>query len=148
MSLSVVTVITSEETYTFYPDDGSPEIHILSGRLREWLNANAMNRLMDLVFPHQELKDIEELHGLEAPRMKSMTEAEALEPVIVGDYPGGVHILIDGGHRRWYWANRGRNTLRGWRVPYEVWSDFIFDPATTLGLHHMDASLLPQRRGK
>lgn len=103
---------------------------------------------MDLVFPAQTLDEIVALHGLEADRLASMTEEEANEPVIVADYPGATHLLMDGGHRRWFWAKRGVTTLRGWRVPYAVWADYIFDPATTPGIHGQDGSLLPHRRRK
>lgn len=142
----LLTTITTTETYTFYPNDGSPEINLLSGELRKWLHEKAMNKVIDLHFPEQSLDDIVTAHGLEVDRMASMTEAEALEPVIVGLYPSGVHILIDGGHRRWYWAKRGRNVLRGWAVPEEVWRAFEFDPRTMPGLHGQDGSMLPQRR--
>ncbi len=142
----LVTKVVTTETYTFYPNDGSPEINILSGELREWLHAKAKHNLIDLHFPEQTLEAIVEAHGLEPDRMASMSEKEAKEPVIVGLYPNGVHILIDGGHRRWYWAKRGVNTLRGWAVPEEVWRSFEYDPKTMPGLHGQDGSLLPQRR--
>lgn len=144
----LLTSIVSEETYTFYPDNGDPTVHIRSGRLREWLLANAMHKLTDLHFPPQKLAEIVHLHGLEKSRMKSMTRKEAMEPVIVGMHPRGIHLLIDGGHRRWYWAKRGKHTLRGWAVPFEVWSDWTFDPATTPGIHGEDGSLLAHRRGR
>jgi hypothetical protein len=88
-----------------------------------------------------------EQHGLEQPRIDSMTLLEANEPVIVGLWPGGTHILIDGGHRRYFWAARNVVKLKGWAVPFEIWSQFIFDP-TAAGViaHHADGSLLPQRR--
>jgi hypothetical protein len=138
--------IRTEETYTFTPKDGTEEIHILSGRLRKWLHAKAMNKVIDLTFPEQSLEEIVAQHGLEAPRMASMTALEAADPVIVGLWPGGTHIIIDGGHRRWYWASRGVNVLRGWAVPYEVWSEFTFNPSETSVFRGRDGSLLPQRR--
>jgi len=106
-----------EETYTFTPDDGTEPVHIRSGLLRQWLHEKAMDRIIDLTFPEQPLEAIIEAHGLEGPRMASMTEEEALEPVIVGLWPNGTHVLIDGGHRRWYWASRGKLVVRGWAVP-------------------------------
>ncbi len=138
-----------EETYTFTPDDGDAPVHIRSGKLREWLLAFAMDKIIDLTFPQQTLEDIIEIHGLEEARMKSMTREEALEPVIVGLYPTGTHILIDGGHRRWYWAKRKKLILRGWAVPYDVWMEFQFNPnAPGVILHHQDGSLLPHRKGR
>ena len=145
--MRLVTQVVQEETYTFTPDDGDKEVHIRSGRLREWLLENARHKVIELTFPEQTLDEIVEVHGLEAPRLASMTEAEASEPVIVGLWPGGTHILIDGGHRRWYWASRGKNILQGWAVPFEVWSGFTFelsDPA--LITHSLDGASLPQRR--
>lgn len=138
--------IETTETYTFSPNDGSPDIHILSGELRDWLHAHALHKVIDLHFPPQSLDEIVTAHGLEPDRMRSMTRKEAKEPVIVGLHPSGTHILIDGGHRRWYWAKRGSNTLRGWAVPEEVWRSFEYDPATMPGIHGQDGSLLPQRR--
>ena len=91
----LVTTVTQEETYTFAPNNGEEEIHILSGRLREWLNAKVRDRVIDLAFPHQTLEEIITLHGLEEGRMKSLTFKEAKEPVIVGLHPGGTHLLIE-----------------------------------------------------
>lgn len=144
--MKLIVSVETTETYTFYPNDGTPEINILSGQLRDWLHSRVMDRVIDLHFPEQSLEDIVQAHGLEPDRMASMTEEEAKEPVIVGLYPNGVHILIDGGHRRWYWAKRGVNVLRGWAVPEEVWRSFTYDPSTMPGLHGQDGSLLPQRR--
>lgn len=145
--MRVVIERVHEETFTFTPNDGTPEVTIRSGRLREWLLARAMHKVIELTFPEQTLEEIVEQHGLEAPRMASMTEAEALEPVIVGLWPGGTHILIDGGHRRWYWAKRGVNVLKGWAVPKEAWEAFIFDPGDSpFAFHLPDGTLLPHRR--
>jgi hypothetical protein len=145
--MRIVTTVVAEETYTFTPDDGTEPISIRSGRLREWLLENAQHKVIELTFPAQSLREIEVMHGLERPRMRSMTKAEALEPVIVGLWPNGTHILIDGGHRRWFWAKRKKFVLRGWAVPTEVWSTFIFDPNDpAVVVHHADGSLLPQRR--
>lgn len=147
--MQLVQMIVKEETYTFTPNDGDAPIHILSGRLREWLHEHAMHNVINLTFPEQTLARIVEMHGLEKDRMRSMTRKEAEEPVIVGLYPNGVHILIDGGHRRWYWAKRGRNVIRGWAVPEVIWREFLFDPASpSTILHHQDGSSLPQRRKK
>lgn len=138
-----------EETFSFNPNDGTPEIHIRSGRLREWLLANAMHKVIDLTFPVQTLDEIVEKHGLEAPRLRSMTKREAREPVIVGICNDGTNILIDGGHRRWFWAKRGRHTIRGWALPEAAWRAFEFDPSDFMVIsHHADGSSLPQRRGR
>lgn len=142
--------LSREEMFSFTPDDGDAEIHIMSGQLRQWLLTRAMDKVIDLTFPEESLESIIQRHGLEQPRIESMTEAEALEPVIVGLWPSGVHVLIDGGHRRYYWAARGRNVIRGWAVPEVVWRAFEFDPKTMPGVirHHKDGSMLPQRRNK
>lgn len=142
-----VTELVQEETYTFTPNDGTAEIHILSGRLRKWLLAHAMHKVGKLIFPQQSLREIEEIHGLERSRMKSLTAMEAEEPVIVGCWHDGTNILIDGGHRRWYWAKRNRHELNGWLVPFSVWSEYMFDP-TAPGVisHNLDAATLPHRR--
>lgn len=149
MGMKIVTRIVREETYTFTPNDGTEPIHIRSGLLREWLLEHAMDKVIRLTFPSgQTEQELIEQHGLEADRMASMTEEEAKEPVIVGLWPGGTHILIDGGHRRWFWAMRGQNDLQGWAVPVEVWSQFTFDLDQMVGIHHRDGSLLPQRSKK
>jgi hypothetical protein len=143
-----------EETFTFTPEGDDAPITILSGRLREWLHENVPDRAISLTFPEGDTEErIIERHGLEAPRMASMTEEEANEPVIVGifpptpGYPHISHILIDGGHRRWFWFKRGVNTLKGWAVPEQVWSQFLFNDADFIAaVHHEDGSLLPQRR--
>lgn len=146
---AIVQGLIQEETYTFTPDDGTEEIHILSGQLRQWLLTRAMDKVIDLHFPpEQTLDDLVRQHGLEEPRMASMTEEEAKEPVIVGIYPSGTHILIDGGHRRWFWAKRGIHTLRGWAVPTIIWQQFTFQQGDFVAKHHRDGSMLPQRRGK
>ena len=140
--------LVGEETFSF-TSPGEPVINILSGRLRTWLLEKAMDKVIDLTFPEQPLDEIVQMHGLEAPRMKSMTLFEAQEPVIVGLQPTGTHILIDGGHRRWFWAARGQNVIRGWAVPTEVWSSFTFNPDDCVwAKHHADGSLLPQRRAR
>jgi hypothetical protein len=137
----------AEETYTFTPNDGEPPVTIRSGALREWLHEHAMDKIIRLHFPRDETLDsMVERHGLEADRMASMTLAEAKEPVIVGLW-GESQVLIDGGHRRWFWAKRGCHTLRGWAVPEVVWRTFLLDPNDFLVLHHHpDGSLLPHRR--
>lgn len=136
-----------EEVYTFAPDDGEEEVHIFSGRLRKRLLEHARDQVISLIFPEQTLEQLIAHHGLEQPRLDSMTEEEANEPVIVGLYPTGTHILIDGNHRRAFWAARGRHTIDGWAVPYEVWTHFQFNPEDLVGVHHFnDGTLLPQRR--
>lgn len=140
--------LVREEVFSFTPDGETDEIHIMSGRLREWLLERCMHKVIDLTFPADETEEsIIKRHGLEADRMASMTEAEAQEPVIVALWPSGFHVLIDGGHRRWFWAKRGVNVLKGWAVPEMVWRNYLFDPATLQGLvlHAPDGSLLPQR---
>lgn len=145
--MKLVSMIMREETYTFTPNDGTDPVTIRSGKLREWLLANAMHKVIELTFPEQPLEELVEQHGLEQPRLDSMTLLEASEPVIVGLWPGGTHILIDGGHRRYFWAARNVVKLKGWAVPPEIWTQFIFDP-TAPGVirHEHDGSLLPQRR--
>lgn len=145
--MKIEMALVREETYTFTPNDGDEPVHIFSGQLRQWLLEKAMDKVIELTFPDQTLDEIILQHGLEEPRMQSMTEVEASEPVIVGLWPGGTHVLIDGGHRRWYWAKRGVNVIRGWAVPYEIWSQYQFDPATLVAYHRQDGAELPQRKG-
>lgn len=142
--------IVRDEVFSFTPDDGDTEIHIYSGRLREWLHAKAMDKLVEVHFPGEETLDsIVRRHGLEQHRMDSMTEDEAREPVIVGLWPSGTHVLIDGGHRRWFWAKRGVHTLKGWVVPTTVWQHFTFSIADHLfAVHHRSGETLPHRRKK
>lgn len=143
--------LAREEVYSFTPNDGTETITIWSGRLRQWLRENVPDKVIELTFPEQTLDEIIEQHGLEAPRLASMTEEEATDPVVIGLWPGGTHILIDGGHRRAFWAKRGVNILSGWAVPYKVWTAFqvdFNDPAMVAAYHAPDGSLLPQRQGK
>lgn len=93
--MRIVTEVRHEETFTFTPD-GEPPVTIRSGKLREWLLANAMHKVIEITFPEQTLDEIVQQHGLEQPRLDSMTLLEASEPVIVGLWPGGTHVLIDG----------------------------------------------------
>lgn len=145
--MRVVSQVMREETYTFTPNDWTEPVTIRSGKLREWLLEKAMDKVIVLTFPEQPLAELIEQHGLEQPRIDSMTLLEASEPVIVGLWPGGTHILIDGGHRRYFWAARNVVKLRGWAVPLDLWSQFIFDPsAPGVIAHHADGLLLPQRR--
>jgi hypothetical protein len=138
--------LVREETYTFTPDD-EPPVTIRSGRLREWLIERAAHRVTTATFPAQPLDDLIHQHGLEQDRLDSMTEAEAAEPIIIGEWHDGTHILIDGGHRRYFWAERGITTLRAWIVPYSVWGQYVFDPdGPNVLYHHPDGSFLPQRR--
>lgn len=140
--------LVREEVFTFTPEGENEEICIRSGQLREWLMSWVPHKVIDLTFPANESEEsIIARHGLEAPRMASMTEDEANEPVIIAVWPSGNHVLIDGGHRRWFWAKRGVNVLKGWVVPEAVWRGFVFNPADLPGLifHAPDGSLLPQR---
>jgi hypothetical protein len=142
--MNIIGVVV-EETYSFKPDDG-PGVFIRSGALATWLNAKAQDMLMEITFPEQPLNELIDAHGLEPERLASMTESEALAPIVVVDWPGGSHVLVDGGHRRYFWAARGKRTLIGWIVPYDIWSLFIFDPnALVHSVYCEDASLLPQR---
>lgn len=139
--------LVREETFCFTPEGERAPIHIRSGKLREMLLAQAMDRVIKLTFPQQPLDMLVKIHGLEAPRLESMTLEEAMEPVIIGIMPDGSSILIDGGHRRWFWAAQGVSILRGWAVPYDVWSKFIFDPTSPSVLkYHDSGEQLPQRR--
>lgn len=147
---TLATSLIQEETFTFTPEGEEEEVHILSGQLRQWLLANAMDKVINLTFPKEPLEDIVKRHGLEEARMKSMTFKEAKEPVIVGLWPSGCHVLIDGGHRRYFWAKRGKNTIRGWAVPETVWRNFQIDlkDMGQFARVHRDGSMLPQRRGR
>lgn len=143
MELEVVT----EEVFSFTPSDGTEELHIHSGRLRCWLLANAMDKVGDLVFPEQPLEWIVKHHGLEQPRIDSMTIFEAVEPIVVGICAGGTNILIDGAHRRHYWAAQGKHVMKGWAVPEHIWRQFVFKLEDYVHAYHpRDGSLLPQRR--
>lgn len=145
--MRIVSEVRREETYTFTPNDGTDPVTIRSGKLREWLLANAKHKVIELTFPEEPLDEIIHKHGLEQPRIDSMTILEASEPVIVGLWPGGTHILIDGGHRRYFWAARNVVKLKGWAVPPEIWTQFILDlNQPGLIAHYEDGSLLPQRR--
>lgn len=142
-------VRVQEETFTFTPEGEEEEVHIFSGQLRLWLHKNAPDKTVELTFPEETEEELIKRHGLEAPRMASMTEEEAKDPVIIGLWPGGTHVLIDGAHRRWFWSKRGVNKLRGWAVPYEIWRAFTFDLDDFFVTQiHRDGSSLPQRRPK
>lgn len=146
--MRIVTEVVHDEIYTFTPNDGNEPISIMSGRLRKWLLANAMDKVIELTFPEETFESVVERHGIEMDRLNSMNIFEANEPVIVGLYPSGTHILIDGAHRRAYWHRKGVNILKGWAVPEEVWRCYQFDPQvdTPYALHLPDGSMLPQRR--
>lgn len=148
--VKIVRQVVREETFSFTPSDGGPEIVILSGQLRQFLLSRAAHLVTKLIFPVQPLEELIVNHGLEADRMASMTILEASEPVIVGILNSGTNILIDGAHRRWFWAKRGQNTIRGWAVSEEIWRHFEIDPKTFPGFvaHMPDGSLLPQRSKK
>lgn len=139
------------ETFSFTPEGGSEgEIHILSGLLREYLLANAIPLVQVIQFPDTDTPgELIARHGIEAPRMASMTASEAIEPVIVGELGDGSHILIDGAHRRLFWALRGNHRLLGWIVPEYVWREFTYDPAKLAAIGAFQAEtgeFLPQRR--
>ena len=134
------------EVFSFTPD-GESEIHILAGQLRLCLLENARHKVMTLVFPEQTEEEMVLRQGLEAARMASMTILEASEPVIVGLWPGGTNILIDGAHRRWFCAQRGITMIKGWVVSEEIWRQFVLtDEDMASSFHMRDGSLLPQRR--
>jgi hypothetical protein len=101
----------------------------------------------DVVFPEESTEVMMDRHGVEQDRLDSMTEAEALEPVIVGQWHDGTSILIDGNHRRVYWAQRGKHELEGWLLPERVWRMFAFDFDTSGGIE-IPSKYLPQRMGK
>lgn len=139
--------VVREETYTFTPDNGEPEVHIRSGRLRKVLRATAMDMVQLLVFPSDSLEHMVEHNGVELDRIASMTPTEAEDPVIVGLWSDKTHILIDGAHRRYYWALEGVYALKGWVLPYDVWMRFTFDPNDpAILVHHDDGAQLPHRR--
>lgn len=145
--MEIVTQIVREETYSFTPNDGSHEVFIRSGALREWLLKNAMDKVIDVTFPVEPIEQIYERHGVEPARMKTMTLLEAGEPLILGEW-GRTHILIDGGHRRAFWALRGTHNLRGWCVPRVVWEQFTFDPRNTTILHWDNTGMSALHRNK
>jgi hypothetical protein len=139
--------LVREEVFTFSHNDGT-KTYIRSGELREWLLEEAMNKVIPITFPEESLESIIARHGLEESRIASMTILEASEPVVVGDW-GGTHVLIDGGHRRYYWAKQGIHTIRGWAVPQQIWEMFLYDPeAPNIIHHHTTGQMLPHRRGK
>lgn len=139
-----------EETFRFTPNDGAAEVVVRSGLLRQWLLASAMDKVGDLHFPADEtLESIIDRHGLEPARMASMKRREAKEPVIVLIWPSGTHVLCDGGHRRWFWASRGKHTLKGWAVPEAVWRNFILDERSVFVLRTDPTGMaLPHRGGR
>ncbi len=145
----VVSKVVREEIFTFTPEGEEEETTILSGKLRAWLLEKHMDKVIPLTFPEQPLDEIVKMHGLEEPRMASMTIFEASEPVIVGIWPSGFNVLIDGGHRRWFWAKQGVHTIKGWAVPEAIWRSFTADFGNmNIIAHHRDGSLLPHRRSK
>lgn len=128
--------LVRDETYTFTPNDGSPEIHIRSGQLVRMLHEHALQKVIDLTFPAESLESIVARNGVNVARADALTEEAASVPVVVGLWHDGAGVLMDGAHRRYYWAKRGINVLRGWAVPYALWSTFIFDPAQVAGIVH------------
>lgn len=128
--------LTQEEVYLFDRGGDIPVLCIRSGALRAWLRSNFKDQVCDITFPADETLDsIITRHGLEATRMASMTEQEAKEPVIVGAWDDGTHLLIDGGHRRWFWAKRGCHVLKGWTVPEACWRMFVLDRSAALAVN-------------
>lgn len=117
-------ILIHEETFTFTPAEGEP-LHIYSGRLRAHLLAsNAQKFRVD--FPVELREHIVEAHGVDVARANRLTSEQAAEPVIIGIWPEGTHILIDGAHRRYYWA---LHSLAAFVVPHVLWSRFTFDPS-------------------
>lgn len=125
-------ILIHEETFTFTPADGEP-VHIYSGRLRAHLLAsNAQKFRVD--FPVELREHIVEQHGVDVARANRLTPEQAAEPVIIGIWPEGTHVLIDGAHRRYYWASRGNHSLPAWVVGHDLWSRFTFDPSKIAGV--------------
>ena len=145
--MQIVSHIVREETYSFTPNDGAAEVHIRSGELRKWLLNNAMDKVIELTFPVEPIEKLYERHGVEPARMKTMNLLEAGEPVIVGEWDR-THILIDGAHRRAFWALRGVFVLKGWSVPRAVWEQFMFDPADVAVLHWDETGMSAPHRNK
>lgn len=142
-----MTILILDEMYTFTPDDGSGEIHIRSGALRRELLATSLDLVHAIEIGEQTMDDIIERYGVDMKRVAAMSVAEAAEPVIIALRGEGA-FMIDGAHRRAYWAQKGIHTLRGWLLPEEAWRNYVVtaeDPGIlAMGI---DASLLPQRRG-
>ena len=132
-SYTLQTQLIRDETYTWTPADGSPELHIRSGALTRWLHEHAKQKIIELTFPEDTLEGIIARHGVDVQRALRLTDEAAAVPVVVAmletEY-AGTHLLLDGAHRRYYWAERKVNVLRGWAVPEVIWRQFIFDPAT------------------
>lgn len=145
--MKIDTQIVREETFSFVPHDGSGEVFIRSGALREWLLKNAMSKVIELTFPSEPIADLYTRHGIEPARMSTMNLIEASEPVIVGEWDH-THILIDGAHRRAFWALRGVNVLRGWSVPRALWEHYRFDPARTAILAWDESGMSAPHRNK
>lgn len=127
------TQLVREETYTFYPNDGTPEVHIRSGGLVRMLHDKALNKVIELTFPEETLEQIVERNGVCIERADALTDELASVPVVVGLWHDGSGILIDGAHRRYYWAKRGIHTIRGWAVPEGLWRAYVFDPSEIVG---------------
>ena len=131
---NAVKMLVRDESYTFYPNDGTPPVHILSGRLTRWLHENRWSELQLLQFPEETLSSIIARNGVDLARVAKLTNAQAQQPVVVGCWADGTNILIDGAHRRYYWAARGITALTGWAVPEEEWRAFVFD--ASMGVIH------------
>lgn len=132
-SYTLQTQLVRDESYTFTPNDGSPEIHIRSGALTRWLHEHAQSKIIELTFPDDTLEGIIARHGVDVQRALRLTDEAAAQPVVVACFEteyAGTHLLLDGAHRRYYWAERKVNVLRSWAVPEAIWRHFIFDPAT------------------
>ena len=132
----LLTAVVRDETYSFTPDDGSPEIHIWSGRLVRWLHENALDKVIDLTFPQESLQDILARNGVCVNRADALTPEQLAAPVVVGLYHDGSGILIDGAHRRYRHARQGNHVLRGWAVPPEIWQLFTFNLEDVIGVIH------------
>lgn len=130
-----LSAVVTDETYTFTPSSG-PEINIYSGRLARYLNERHLQYVRTLQFPEQSLPEIVRLCGVDVKRVKALTEEQVKQPIIVGLCQNGEPMLIDGAHRRYYWAERGVHALSGWLLPYQLWSAYSFDPAQITGIVH------------
>jgi hypothetical protein len=139
-------LIEQTEVYTFTPDDGSPAIHIRSGVLTQTL-ARVHYATELVAFPPEDEAHIIARHGIEEARMATMTEEDAQLPLVVGLIGDARHILIDGAHRRLFWARRGVDSLQAWVVPEAYWRLFTFsmDDPTIIAVDESGLSL-PQRR--
>ena len=142
-------IMVADEMYTFTPSDGWGEIHILSSALRREILAHPELFVPEIIeLPEQAMDEIFVKYGIEKQRLESMTAIEAIEAVIVGIWPDGTAIMIDGAHRRAYWAARGNHRMHAHVLPEHVWRQYVFSPdAPGIVSIGIDGSLLKQRRG-